>query len=312
MAILLKVVQTGSLSAASRATRIPLPTISRKLSELEAHVGAKLLVRSTRRLSLTDAGQAYVTAARSILEQVEDAEQQAAGEFQSPKGELVIAAPVSFGRLHALPVIAEFLQSYPQIDVRLLLSDRNVHLLEDNIDLALRIGRLPDSSLVGTRIGKTRHVLCASPTVLASHGTPTTPEELLGLPLVSFDPLTAAPAWQFSSPGQARSIEVPVRPKLSVSSADAALAAAIAGVGLVRLFHYQCADAVAEGTLKIILAKYEPEPLPVHVLHPPRDALPSKTRAFLDFSTERLKRRMFAAGHAGTSTAAPTLALPEA
>ena len=163
MSMLLLTVEKGSLSAAGRALGVPLPTLSRKISDLETLLGAKMLVRSTRKLTLTDAGEAYVASARRILEQVEDAERIAAGEFVTPKGELVLAAPVLFGRLHVLPIVNAFLASFPEIDIRLLLSDRNVHLVDDRVDMTVRIGSLPDSTMVATKIGAMRTVVCASP-----------------------------------------------------------------------------------------------------------------------------------------------------
>ena len=299
MAVLLRTVDRGSFSAASRELGIPLPTVSRKVNELESHLGAKLLVRSTRKLALTAAGQVYVAAARRILEQVDDAEREAAGEFTAPKGELCVTAPLSFGRIHVLPVVAEFLATYPEIDVRLLLSDRNIHLLDENLDMALRIGVLPDSSLVATRVGFTRQIICASPALLARRGMPETPQHLASLPLVSFDVLTAADSWNFRGPS-GEAVSVQIRAKLVVSTADAAVCGAIAGVGLVRLFHYQCADALADGSLQIVLPEFEPEPLPVHILHAPRGSLPFKTRAFIDFATTRLKRRMMVHDQSGS------------
>ncbi len=162
MSMLLEVAEKGSLSAAGRSLRVSVPTLSRKISDLETLLGARLLIRSTRKLTLTDAGITYVAAARRILEQVEDAEREAAGEFTTPKGELVVTAPILFGRLHVLPVVAEFLALFPEINIRLLLADHNVHLIEEHVDMAVRIGRLPDSAAVATRVGSMRRVICAS------------------------------------------------------------------------------------------------------------------------------------------------------
>ena len=166
MSILVAVVETGSLSAAGRRLGVPLPTVSRKLSELEAHLNARLLIRSTRKLALTDAGAEYLEACRRILEQVGDAERAASGEFSVPRGELVVTAPIVFGRLHVLPVVNAFLARFPEIDVRLVLSDRNLHLIDDHIDVAVRIGALADSNMVATRVGSVRSVVCGSPRVL--------------------------------------------------------------------------------------------------------------------------------------------------
>jgi DNA-binding transcriptional LysR family regulator len=293
MSILVSIVDTGSFSAASRALNMPLATVSRQITELESHLGTRLLHRTTRKLALTDAGQTYLAAARRILEEVEDCEQAAAGEFQTPRGELVVTAPVTFGRLHTLPVVRDFLAAYPDINVRLTLSDRNLHLLDDHIDLAVRIGALPDSGLIATRIGAVRTVVVASPDLLAAHGTPQAPDELAALPGVHFDVLSPGARWSFSAL-RGKSVEVAPRPRLTVSGAEAAVWAACQGVGVTRVLSYQCADAVRSGRLRVILEDFEPAPLPIHLLHAARGSLPTKMRVFLDFAKTRLRSRVAA------------------
>lgn len=288
MRILSLTVNEGSFSAASRALRMPLPTVSRKVSELEAHLGTRLLVRTTRKLALTDAGIAFLASARRILDEVDEAERVAAGEFRAPRGVLVLTAPVLFGRLHVLPIVIEFLAAFPEINVRLHLSDRNLDLVDEHVEMAVRIGALPDSSMVATRTGQVRIVVCASPTLLAAYGEPTSPDGLVALPSVSFDPLSPAPVWPFSQRGAAP-VQIAIRPRLSVSTAEAAVWAAIQGVGVTRVLHYQCADAVHDGSLRLILAEFEPEPLPVHLVHAARGDLPLKMRAFLDFAVSRMR-----------------------
>lgn len=293
MMMLVQVVESGSLSAAGRILRVPVPTLSRKISELEAQLGAKLLVRTTRRLSLTDSGVSYLAAARRILEQVEDAEREAAGEFTTPKGELIVTAPLMFGRLYVLPVITEFLAQYPSISVRLLLGDRNLHLVEDQVDMAVRIGALPDSTLVASRVGSMRTVVCASPLLLARHGEPRSPEDLERLPCVAFDLLTPLHGWRFGGgAGSTSPAEIQVKARLTVTTADAAVDAAIMGVGITRLLQYQAAAAVAEGDLKIVLADYEPTPMPIHLVHAARGQMPLKMRRFIDFAAPRLRERL--------------------
>ena len=291
MSILVAAVEAGSLSAASRRLGTPLPTVSRKVSELETHLGTRLLIRSTRKLTLTDAGAAYVAACKRILEQVGEAERAASGEYSAPKGDLVITAPIVFGRLHVLPVVDEFLAAFSEINVRLVLSDRNVHLIDDHVDLAVRIGALPDSSMVATRVGSVRRVVCASPDYLAAHGTPKTPEDLSALSCVTFDGLMSSTAWSFGSvcPGAQRA--VPVRSRLSVNTAEAAIDAAIAGVGVTRVLSYQAAQAVQQGVLQIVLADYESEPLPINLVHVGQGLLPLKTRVLLDFLAPRIRER---------------------
>ena len=178
MSVLLVAVETGSLSAASRALGVPLTTVSRKVSELEKHLKTRLLNRSGRRLALTDAGRSYVAASRRILEDVREAERAASGEYSAPQGDLIITAPIVFGRLHVLPVAIEFLKVYPDIDLRLVLADRLINLLEEKVDLAVRIGALPDSSLKANRVGSIRQVVCASPDYFAKRGMPKSPLEL--------------------------------------------------------------------------------------------------------------------------------------
>jgi len=292
MTILLRVVDKGSFSAASRDLGMPLATVSRKVSELESHLGTRLLVRTTRKVALSDAGVAYVASARRILEQIDETERAAAGEFHAPRGELIVTAPVLFGRLHILPIATDFLAAYPEINVRLLLSDRNLHLVDDHVDMAVRIGPLPDSRMIATRVGVMRTVVCASPKLLARHGVPKSPQELVKLPSVSFDFLSPASAWSFRRVDGTASVEAPIRPRLSVSTAEAAVWAAIRSVGVTRVLYYQCADAVRDGSLQIVLAEFEPEPLPVHLMHAGRGALPSKMRVFLDFAAGRLRERL--------------------
>jgi DNA-binding transcriptional LysR family regulator len=288
MAILVAAVDAGSLSAAGRALGVPLPTISRKVAELEAHLGTRLLIRSTRRLTLTEAGAAYVAASRRILEDVGEAERAAAGEYSAPRGELIVTAPVVFGRLHVLPVVTDFLAAFPAIGVRLALSDRNVDLVDDHVDLAVRIGALPDSSMIAMRVGAVRRVVCGSPAYFAGHGEPKTPADLAGLACITFDVLSSATAWDFAAPGGAGVQTVAVRSRLSVNTAEAAIDAAAAGAGVTRVLSYQVAQAVADGRLRIVLAAFAFPPVPVSLMHAP-GLMPLKLRAFRDFAAPRLR-----------------------
>jgi DNA-binding transcriptional LysR family regulator len=195
MSLLVATVEARSFSAASRKLGVPLPTVSRKVAELEARLNTRLLVRSTRKLALTDAGAVYVAACKRILEQVRDAETEASGEYSAPRGDLIVTAPIVFGRLHVLPTVSDFLASFPDINVRLVLSDRNVDLVDDHIDIAVRIGALPDSSMIATRVGSVRRVVCGSPRYFAAHGTPKTPGDLADLTCVTFAGLSSGPPW---------------------------------------------------------------------------------------------------------------------
>lgn len=292
MATLLAVADKGSFTAASRDLGMPLATVSRKVNELEAYLGTRLLVRTTRKVALTDAGAAYVASARRILAEIDETERTATGELQAPRGELVLTAPLLFGRLYILPIVAEFLAAYPEIDVRLLLSDRNLRLVEDHVDMAVRIGRLPDSTMIATRVGSMRTVVCVSPRLCAGPGLPQSPTELSNLPCVNFEALQPVSAWPFRSKDGKLSMEVPISARLSVTTAEAAVWAASEAVGATRVLHYQCADAVRAGLLQIVLADFEVEALPVHLLHAGRGTLPLKMRVFLDFAASRLRERL--------------------
>jgi len=293
MAILVEAVDVGSLSAASRKMNVPLPTVSRKIADLESHLGARLLTRSTRKLTLTDAGAEYVSVAKRILEQVADAERTAAGEYSAPRGDLAVTAPIVFGRLHVLPLVKDFLIRYPEINIRLMLSDGNADLIDEHLDMAIRIGALPDSSMIVTRVGAVRHVICASPSFLASHGVPETPTELATLPCISHEFLTGlGTAWPFREPGAKVDIMAPVRVRLAVTTAEAAIDAAVAGIGVTRLLSYQVAEAVARGALRIVLEQYERKPIPVSILHAGLGMLPLKVRTFRDFAVPRLRAAM--------------------
>ena len=287
MSIFVTAVEAGSLSAAARLRGTPLATVSRKLSELETHLGTRLLNRSGRTMSLTDAGRSYLIDCKRILEDVGETERAVSGEYQAPKGALTVTAPIVFGRLRLLPIVADFLAAFPEINLRLLLSDRAVNLFEDQVDLALRIGHLPDSSLIAFRLGTIRLVVCASPHYFAMRGTPSTPADLSAHDCVTFESLMASDAWRF--PDGRPNPSVAVHSRLVVNTAEAAIDAAIAGVGITRVLSYQVADALRAGTLAVALQDFEPEPWPVSFVHASGRLLPLKVRAFLDFATPRLR-----------------------
>ncbi|AZO21487.1 LysR family transcriptional regulator [Mesorhizobium sp. M1E.F.Ca.ET.045.02.1.1] len=290
MSLFVATVEAGSLSAAARRAGMPLATVSRRLSDLEKHLKTRLLNRSTRRLALTDAGQSYLAACRRILGEVSEAERAAAGEYTNPTGELVVTAPVVFGRLHVLPVVTAFLDAYPDVDIRLTLSDRIIQLVEEHVDLAVRIGELPDSAMVAKRIGSIRRIVCASPAYLAGNRTPIEPRDLAGHNCITFEGLASPATWSFVS-GKSE-IAVPVRSRLRVNTAEAAIDAAIAGLGLTKVLSYQADAAVRAGTLRVVLESFEPPPWPVNLVHAGQGLLPVKLRAFLDFAAPRLKERL--------------------
>jgi len=289
MSLLVAVADAGSFSSAARRLGVPLPTVSRKVADLESHLKTRLLHRTTRALSLTEAGMTYVDACRRILEQVGEAQRTAVGEHASPRGELVITAPVNFGRLHVVPVVAEFLAEYPEISINLMLTDRVIHLMDEHADVAVRIGELPDSTLIATQLGSVRRVVCGSPSYLEAHGVPATPRDLAAHQCVTFEVMASMRAWVFGS-GR-REISVPVQSRLSVNTAEAAIASAMLGVGLVRVLSYQVDDAVRRGNLAVVLREFESAPLPVSLVHKGQAPLPLKLRVFLDFVAPRLRLR---------------------
>jgi DNA-binding transcriptional LysR family regulator len=291
MSVFAAIVDGGSLSAAGRRLNVPLATVSRKLADLEAHLKTRLLTRSTRKLVLTDAGRDFLAACRQILEQVDEAERAASGAYANVTGQLVIAAPIVFGRLHVVPVAAAFLELHPEVDVQLRLGDRNVNLIEEHIDVALRIGALSGNNLVATQVGTVRRVVCASPAYLERFGTPRTLDDLANHRCISFDGLEAANAWVFSA-DDADKRQVPVHSRMTVSTADAAIAASLVGLGLTRVLSYQVADAVRDGRLVRVLADAEPAAVPASLIYPGQGRLPMKTRAFIDFSVARLRERL--------------------
>lgn len=304
MSIFLAAVETGSLSAAGRQLHMPLATVSRKISDLEGHLKTRLLQRGGRTLQLTDAGRNYAAACRRIVEDVGEAERDASGEYRSPTGELVISTPLVFGRSHVLPVVADFLKAYPDIRVRLLLNDRVVNMVEDHIDLSVRIGPLPDSSLIATRVGQTRLVLLGSPAYLAARGTPHTPQDLVEHDIVYFEPPNfTSDSWDFERDGLR--ITMPLQPRLRTNTAEAALDASIAGLGVARIMSYSTVSALADGTLRLLLREYELPPVPISMVYPSQRLLPLKLRAFLDFAVPRLRTRMEARLVESTSLGTP-------
>lgn len=290
MTILVAAVEAGSLSAASRQLRIPLAKVSRRVSDLEEHLGMRLLLRGNRKLVLTDAGHDYVASCRRILEEIAQAERTASGEYHAPQGELIISAPAIMGQMHVVPVVVEFLRAYSDIRVRLQLTDRNVNLLEERVDLALRFGELPDSSMIATRVALLRQVLCASPTYVKVRGAPTTPADLESHDCVTYEGFWTGNYWAFGTNTIAQAIRVSSR--LVVDSSEAAIIAATAGAGIARALSYQVDKLVESGALVTLLEAYEPAPMPVNLLYPSQRQVPLKLRAFLDFSVPRLRERL--------------------
>jgi DNA-binding transcriptional LysR family regulator len=287
MRVFVAVAKAGSLSSAGRALGLPVATVSRRLAALEAHLGARLLSRTTRRTALTEGGRRYLDACRRVLAEVDDADRSLAGELRELRGVLAVTAPVVFGRLHVLPVVAEFLRAHPRVDVRLVLSDRNAEMIDEGIDVAVRIGSLPDSSLVATRAGSVRLVACASPAYLRERGRPSRPEDLAAHDCVTLTMLASPERWSF--PGRRGMRSVAVRSRLGVTTAEAAIDAAAEGLGVTRVLSYQAAAAIAAGRLVPVLERFEPAPVPVSVLHREGRAPSPKLRAFVGLAARRLR-----------------------
>ncbi len=290
MSVFMTIVESGSFSEASRRLGMPLATVSRKVADLEAHLKTQLLKRPARKLILTDAGRSYMAACKRIVEQVDEAERDASGEYRMPIGELAVTAPSPLGHMHLMPIALEFMAAHPEIHLRLILSDRVVNLLEENVDVAIRIGDLRDSSMVGTRIGSIRHVVCASPEYFATHGRPKKPQDLSKHDRITIDGYASPRGWKFAGPkGE---IVVPVTSKLDVSSSEAAIIAAISGVGIARVMSYKMEEAKRAGQLEIVLDAFEPAPWPVNILYTARRLVPLKLRTFIDWTVPRLKARL--------------------
>jgi DNA-binding transcriptional LysR family regulator len=292
MRLFVAVGDAGSLSAAARALKVPLPTVSRKLAQLEEHLGVRLVVRTTRKFALTEPGRTYLESCRRLLGEIETAERTAGGEYEAPRGRLYITAPIVFGRLHVLPVALAFMKAYPEVELRLSLLDRISDLIDEGIDVALRIAHLADSSLVAARVGAVRLVTCAAPAYLKASGTPRTPSELVQHHCIASANLSATDRWGYLVDGEERLAAI--RSRLTVTTAEAAIDAAIAGMGITRVLSYQAAAAIKSGKLKLILRPFELPEIPVSLVHPEARLTPPKVRAFLDFAAPRLRQRLSA------------------
>ena len=269
---------------AARKLRLSPSAVTRLIAALEERLGARLLQRTTRSVTLTDAGTRFLERARRILADVEEAELAAEGERTRPSGRVVVSAPVGFGRLHVSPLMAAFLQRYPDVSAELRLEDRIVNLVEDGVDLAVRIGILADSSLVARHVGEMRRIVVASPAYLKNNGEPKAPADIARHQTIQFGGTSEAGEWRFVE--GAREIRVHVAPRLSSNVADAASQYAEQGGGLTRVLAYQAADAIRRGALKIVLQKFEQPPLPIHIVYPTSRLLSAKVRAFIDLVTE--------------------------
>jgi len=290
MTVFVAVTDERSFAAAARRLKVSAATITRAVAELERRLGSLLIVRNTRQLRLTEAGERFAADARRLLQELQEAEESAAGIHASPKGLLVVTAPQVFGDLHVLPAMTAYLDANPEVQIRALLVDRVVSLLEEGVDVAVRIGHLPDSSLTAVPVGSVRRVVCASPAYLAAHGVPRHPDELATRATVSAYAAQQAGSWHFRADGQTRAF--PVHSRLTVTSFRAAIHAATAGAGLTQVASYQVAASIARGELELVLEDFEVAPLPVHVLYAEGRRGSTKVRSFVDFCVARLREAL--------------------
>jgi DNA-binding transcriptional LysR family regulator len=287
MAIFIAVAEQEGFAGAARLLNISPPAVTRAVAALEAHLGVKLFNRTTRFVRLTEAGQRYAEDTRRIIAAADEADEAATGINAEPKGHLVVTAPVLFGRSYVIPGISDYLQKYKNTEVTVLFLDRIVNLLEEGVDVGIRIGELPDSSYKALRVGQVRRVLCASPSYLAEHGIPSTPDALVKHQLIVAGAISATVDWRFENDGSPVSIRI--KPRLRVTSNDAAIEAAVLGLGITRLLSYQIATQLASGELKIIMCEFEPKPMPINIIHREGRYASAKIRSFVDLMSTRLR-----------------------
>jgi DNA-binding transcriptional LysR family regulator len=281
------VAEDQGFAPAARRLRMSPPAVTRAIAALEERIGTRLLHRTTRVVRLTEAGTRFLADCKRILGEIEEAEASAGGAHAEPRGELAVTAPVMFGRMYVAPVLLDFLASHPHVVARMLFLDRVVDLLDEGLDVAVRIAHLPDSSLTAIPVGWVRQVVCASPAYLAAHGTPGAPADLARFDAITFSQAVSRQEWQFGPTG--RGATVNPRTHLVVNTADVAVAAAVAGRGLTRVLSYQSAPDVRAGRLQIVLEEFEPPPIPINVVYPEGRRAAAKVRAFVDFTVERLR-----------------------
>lgn len=287
MQVFQAVAEEQGFAAAARRLQMSAPSVTRAVAALEDRLGVKLLNRTTRYVRATEAGLRYLEDVRRILAEVEAADEAAAGVNAEPRGQLAVTAPVLFGRLFVMPGIVAFLQRYPAMEVNALFLDRVVNLVEEGLDVGIRIGELPDSSMRALRVGAVRWVLVASPAYLRQYGMPQSPDELHEHTIIASSAGNFPIDWRFHHPDG----EHPVRlkPRLTVTTNDAAIEAATHGFGITRVLSYQVASQLANGSLKTLMADLEPPPLPIHIVHREGRQAAAKTRAFIDLLAERLR-----------------------
>jgi DNA-binding transcriptional LysR family regulator len=283
MNVFVAVAEESGFAAGARRLRMSPPAVTRAVAALEQRLKVKLLNRTTRHVRTTEVGQRYLDDARRILAEADEADEAAAGVNAAPRGHLAVTAPVLFGRMFVMPLIVEYLNRYPDTAVSAVLLDRVVNLLEEGLDVGIRIGELPDSNLQATAVGSVRLVVCASKEYLRRHGVPRRPEEVLQHSIIASSAGSASISWRFG--GRVLRIE----PRLTVTTNDGAIEAALRGFGITRMLSYQVSPYVMAGDLRIVLEEHEPAPRPINIVHREGRHASAKVRAFVDLITERLR-----------------------
>jgi len=290
MEIVVAVGETGGFARAAAELHLSPPVVTRAVAALEERLGVRLFNRTTRSVAPTEAGLRFLEKARSLLQQVEEAEREAAGEMALPTGQLTVSASVAFGRYAVASVMAAYLRANPRVSASLLMVDRQVNLIEEGVDVAVRIGELPDSSLVARAVGQVRRLLVASPAYLARRGQPATPADLRLHEVIGFTGLMPNREWRHVQDGRAATLRL--APRLELNDAAAAIAAAEAGEGITVTICYMVAEAIRVGRLVPVLAPFAPPPVPVHLVTPQARLVAPKVRAFLDLAAPRLRERL--------------------
>lgn len=294
MSVYVAVAEEESFAAGARRLGLSPPAVTRAVAALEESLGVKLLNRTTRYVRPTDAGQRYLDDARQILAKLQEADEGAAGINAAPRGHLTMTAPVLFGKIFVMPHIVEYMQHNPQVEISALLLDRVVNMMEEGVEVGVRIGALPDSSMRAVRVGQVKRVLCASPDYLAKHGIPQRPEDLHQHQIVAASGVTPSIEWKFgegegTAHASTSANTIRIKPRLTVTTNDAAIMAVKHGAGITRLLSYQVAHHLQSGVLKTVLSEYESAPLPIHIIHREGRDGSAKIRSFVDFMAQALR-----------------------
>jgi DNA-binding transcriptional LysR family regulator len=289
--VYIAVAEEQSFAAGARRLGMSPPAVTRAVTKLEERLGVRLLERTTRHVRVTEAGRRYLDDARRIVAELDEADEAAAGSGAAPRGHLSVTAPMLFGRLYVTPGIVDYLQRYPHMEVSALFVDRVVNLVEEGVDVAVRIGDLPDSTMRAAPVGQVHRVLVASPAYLARHGAPRTPQDLAAHTIVSSNGSNVAPEWRFTQDGVVRAMRM--RPRLLVNNNDAVIDAVKLGLGIARLLSYQAAAALAAGELQLVLEDYTTAPVPIHIVHRDSRHGSARIRSFVDLMVQRLRADAF-------------------